>query len=211
MGGNARLLAQLKLLLRTDLRWNISFKIILPFKHRHEFHRVSLEVTGKYFPQWFFPVRAWGLQQEPKELNHIFNPDEHSALGYGGMLDTWPSTSRSLPKHVEDNGYIIINSMGFKLFSQFPLLSSHFDSSVEKKDLDFSLTSTAIQTRGLLWERHEWRCLPLSLSGMAFVIHSICSSVTHKHAAHVEWRETTLENRTKYRCWWCANYFKSKA
>lgn len=160
MGGNARLLAQLKLLLRTDLRWNISFKIILPFKHRHEFHRVSLEVTGKYFPQWFFPVRAWGLQQEPKELNHIFNPDEHSALGYGGMLDTWPSTSRSLPKHVEDNGYIIINSMGFKLFSQFPLLSSHFDSSVEKKDLDFSLTSTAIQTRGLLWERHEWRCLP---------------------------------------------------
>jgi len=85
-----------------------------------------------------------GLRQERKELNHILNPDEHSALGYSGMLNTRLSTSTAPPQHVEDSCYILIIAAGFELCSKFPSLRSHSDNSVERTDLDFNLTSTAV-------------------------------------------------------------------
>lgn len=75
-----------------------------------------------------------GLQYEPKKLNDALNPDEHTALGCDGMLDTWPGTFR-FPNHIEDNGCVLFNAMGFELLSKFPVLSSHFESSVERKGL----------------------------------------------------------------------------
>lgn len=98
------------------------------------FHwKIQENISHGDFPQ----LEYRGIWQEPKELNHIFSPGECSTLDYGGLLNTWTSISRSPPKHIEDNGYILNNAMGIELVSKFPLLGSRFDSWMERKDLDF--------------------------------------------------------------------------
>ena len=157
----------------------------------------------------FSQLECDGLRQEPKELNHIFNPDEHSALGHGAMLDSWHSTSRSPPKHIEDNGYILINARALNYSLNFLRLVHTLTAQWKGKTWTF-ISPAQLYKREFYSEKGISDIVSTSPS---LVWHLWFTPLVHKSHTNmqvVEWRETTLESRTKYCCWWYANYFKSE-